>query len=75
MGWSLYNMAAPYLLIHYCLFKTRGLKAAIIMTAFSSTIIVASILVLVWVVLPNECVPRMHASCVPIRPSCCFRNC
>jgi endoglucanase len=54
MGWAAYNMTAPYLLLHYCFFKSRGLRVMTIITAFTSTAIVGTIVVLIWIVLPNE---------------------
>ena len=54
MGWALYNMTAPFLLIYFCLCGNRGLRVITTFAAVISSCIVVAIVVLIWIVLPNE---------------------
>ncbi|KAK9845258.1 hypothetical protein WJX81_001552 [Elliptochloris bilobata] len=54
MGWALYNMTAPFLLIYFCLFGSRGLRVITTFAAVLSSCIVGAIVILIWIVLPNE---------------------
>jgi hypothetical protein len=54
MGWALYNMTAPFLLIYFCLFRARGLRVLTTFAAVLSSAVVMAIVVLIWIVLPNE---------------------
>lgn len=54
MGWALYNMTAPFLLIYFCMFGNRGLRVITTFAAVMSSAIVIAIVVLIWIVLPNE---------------------
>ena len=54
VGWCIYNLQAPFLLIYHKLFKNRGLVYMVNLCALMSSLIVAGIVVLIWVILPQE---------------------
>ena len=54
MGWLLYNMLAPLMLLWHCLFRDRGLTTLCTMISMISTLTLAAIVVIIWLVLPKD---------------------
>lgn len=54
MGWLLYNMTAPLMLLWHCLFHNRGLTSLCTVISLFTTVVLAAIVVIIWLVLPNE---------------------
>lgn len=54
VGWCIYNLMAPVLLVWHKLFQNRFLTPLVNLCAGLSTIIVIVIIVIIWVILPQE---------------------
>lgn len=54
IGWLLYNMLAPIMLLWHCIFRTRGLTILTTVISMITTIILVGIIVIIWLVLPND---------------------
>lgn len=54
VGWLLYNMLAPVMLLWYCLFRDRGLTTLCTVVSMITTLTLAAIVVIIWLVLPKE---------------------
>ena len=54
VGWLLYNMLAPTMLLWYCIFRNRGLTTLCTVISMITTITLVAIIVIIWLVLPKE---------------------
>ena len=54
VGWLLYNMTAPFMLMWHCVFGSRGLTHLCTVISLFTAVVLASIVVIIWLVLPNE---------------------
>lgn len=54
MGWCFYNLMAPSLLIYHKLLRNHGLTYLVNLCAIASSVIVAIIVIVIWVILPQE---------------------
>ena len=54
VGWCIYNLMAPTLLVYHKLLRNRGLTYLVNLCAMASSLIVAIIVVIIWVILPQE---------------------
>lgn len=54
VGWLLYNMLAPIMLLWHCLFRTRGLTSLCTLISMLTTLTLAAIVVIIWLVLPKD---------------------
>lgn len=54
MGWLMYNMMAPLMLAWFCAFGNRGLTTLCTVISLLTAVVLAAIVVIIWMVLPNE---------------------